>query len=224
LRTSSCKACTPGGLLDACGSPSDAVAPQDRSSSSSLSSRRAIRIRGLARAAATGALVTFLETAGARAEIGGAGSSAVWMRGAAVGTAFGADGAASSGLDDGTGPGSGKLGPAMTTTVRGDALTGITARPPTSPAPIAAKPPIIKRSMVRLSSSWAQRRHRSGGMVNGSSPWNIDRRRGRPWEGREARIGCGWISLAIGFRTGARLTVSAIGVEATDGRCSPPRS
>ena len=179
MRTSSCKACTPGGLLDACGSPSDAVAPQDRSSSSSLSSRRAIRIRGLARAAATGALVTFLETAGARAEIGGAGSSAVWMRGAAVGTAFGADGAASSGLDDGTGPGSGKLGPAMTTTVRGDALTGITARPPTSPAPIAAKPPIIKRSMVRLS---------------------------------------------IGFRTGARLTVSAIGVEATDGRCSPPRS
>ena len=156
------------------GARQDAVTPQDRSSSSSSSSRRAIRIRGLARAAATGALL-----AGAGAETGGAGSSAVWMRGGAAGTAFGADGAASSGLDDGTGPGSGKLGPAMTTTVRGDALTGITARPPTSPAVIAAKPPIIKRSMVRLS---------------------------------------------IGFRTGARLTVSAIGVEATDGRCSPPRS
>jgi hypothetical protein len=133
------------------GAGQDAVTPQDRSSSSSSSSRRAIRIPGLARAAATGALLAFFETAGAGAETGGAGSSAVWMRGGAAGTAFGADGAASSGLDDGTGSGSGKLGPAMTTTVRGDALTGITARPLTSPAVIAAKPPITKRSMVRLS-------------------------------------------------------------------------
>ena len=123
-----------------------------------------------------GALLAFFETAGAGAETGGAGSSAVWMRGAAAGTAFGAEGAASAGLDDGTGRGTGKLGPAMTTTVRGDALTGITTRPPTSPAAIAAKPPIIKRSMVRLSSSRAQRPHRRGGMVNGSSPGNIDRR------------------------------------------------
>jgi hypothetical protein len=133
----------------------DAVTPQDRSSSSSSSSRRAIRIRGLARAAATGALLAFFETAGAGAEAGGAGLSAVWVRcaelGRVAGVAFGTDGIASSGSDEAAGSGSGVLGPAMKTTVRGDALTGITARPLTSPAAIAAKPPIIKRSMVRLS-------------------------------------------------------------------------
>ena len=114
-------------------------------------------MRGLARAMAKGALLAFFETAGAGAEAGG--SSAVWMRGTELGTvagvAFGFEGIASSGLEEAAGSGSGALGPDKKTTGRGDALTGITARPPTSPAPIAAKPPIIKRSMVRLSGEGA---------------------------------------------------------------------
>ena len=91
-------------------------------------------MRGLARAVATGVLLAFFETTGAGAEAGGAGSSGVWMRGTELGTvagvAFvGADGIVSSGSDEADGSGSGVLGPAMKTTVRGDALTGITARP-----------------------------------------------------------------------------------------------
>lgn len=96
-----------------------------------------------------------MEAAGVGADAGAAGWSAVCVRGAelgaAAGSAFGAEGVALSGVNDGIGAGSGKLGPTMRIAVRVDVLLGITATPPTSPAAIAAKPPIIKRSMMRLS-------------------------------------------------------------------------
>jgi hypothetical protein len=124
------------------------------SSSSSWSRRRAIRARALARTLATGALLAFVEVARTGAF---GGSSAVCGRGTGAGLGagagsvpFGAEEAALSGLDDGTGAGA-TLGAEMTIAVCGDGLLGFTARPPRRPNPRAAKPPIIKRSMMRLS-------------------------------------------------------------------------
>jgi hypothetical protein len=114
-----------------------------------------MRMRCLPRVLAIGALLALVEAAGAGTDAGAAGSSAVCVRGAelgaAAGSAFGAEGVASSGLDDATGAGSGTLGPDMTIAVRGDVLPGIKQMPAISPAEIAAKPPIIKRSMMRFS-------------------------------------------------------------------------
>jgi hypothetical protein len=117
-----------------------------------------MRMRCLPRVLAIGALLALVEAAGAGTGAGAAGSSAVCVRGAELGAAAGsgAEGAALSGLDDATGAGSGTLGPDMTIAVRGDVLPGITQMPAISPAEIAAKPPIIKRSMMRF----------SGGMIS----------------------------------------------------------